>query len=122
MLDLAMANARRLVEAAAGFHHHFSDAFVFEQHPALEHVHELHVDIVVVPLAVRRLAPTRTDDVRRAPSLKIMEELFLNGAKIKAFDPVASANAKEAARVPFDVCESAMDAPKPNLPSTNVCW
>jgi UDPglucose 6-dehydrogenase len=52
----------------------------------------------------------RTDDVRRAPSLKIMEELFLNGAKIRAFDPVASANAKEACRVPFDICESAMDA------------
>ncbi len=28
----------------------------------------------------------RTDDVRRAPSLKIMEELFLNGAKVRAFD------------------------------------
>ena len=52
----------------------------------------------------------KTDDVRRAPSLKIMEELFLNGAKVKAFDPVAAKNAQEASRVPFDVCESALDA------------
>jgi len=52
----------------------------------------------------------KTDDVRRAPSLKIMEELFLNGAKVKAFDPVAAANAKEASRVPFDLSESALDA------------
>jgi len=32
----------------------------------------------------------RTDDVRRAPSLKIMEDLFLNGAKVQAYDPVAA--------------------------------
>jgi UDPglucose 6-dehydrogenase len=51
----------------------------------------------------------RTDDVRRAPSLKIMEELFLNGAKVKAFDPVATKNAQEAARVPFEACSSAAE-------------
>src|SRR5262249_29698028 len=43
----------------------------------------------------------RTDDVRRAPSLKIMEELFLNGAKVRAYDPVATGNAMDSARVPF---------------------
>ncbi len=52
----------------------------------------------------------RTDDVRRAPSLKIIEELFLNGALVKAYDPVASDNAKLACRVPFEVTESALDA------------
>lgn len=51
----------------------------------------------------------RTDDVRRAPSLKIMEDLFLNGAKVKAFDPIAGKNAVEAARVPFELCESALE-------------
>jgi UDPglucose 6-dehydrogenase len=51
----------------------------------------------------------RTDDVRRAPSLKIMEELFLNGAKVKTFDPVATKNAQESARVPFEACASAGD-------------
>jgi len=52
----------------------------------------------------------RTDDVRRAPSLKIMEDLFLNGAKVRAFDPVATKNALESARVPFEACESAAQA------------
>ena len=52
----------------------------------------------------------RTDDVRRAPSMKIIEDLFLNGAKVKAFDPVAAQNAQRACRVPFSCCESAMDA------------
>jgi UDPglucose 6-dehydrogenase len=52
----------------------------------------------------------KTDDVRRAPALKIMEDLFLNGAKIRAFDPIATKNAVEAARVPFEACESALEA------------
>jgi UDPglucose 6-dehydrogenase len=52
----------------------------------------------------------RTDDVRRAPSLKIIEELFLNGAAVRAFDPVATENALAATRVPFKACESALDA------------
>ncbi len=52
----------------------------------------------------------RTDDVRRAPSLKIMEELFLNGAKVRAFDPVATQNAIESSRVPFEACDSAVTA------------
>lgn len=52
----------------------------------------------------------KTDDVRRAPSLKIMEDLFLNGATVKAFDPVAMKNAQESTRVPFTSCESALDA------------
>ncbi len=52
----------------------------------------------------------RTDDVRRAPSLKIMEELFLNGAKVRAFDPIATKNAVEASRVPFEACESPLSA------------
>jgi UDPglucose 6-dehydrogenase len=38
-----------------------------------------------------------------------MEELFLNGAKVKAFDPVATKNAQESARVPFEACTSAAD-------------
>jgi len=64
VLELAVADARRLVEAAAGLHPHSSDAFVLEQHPALQHVDELHGDVVVVPFAVRRLARARADDVR----------------------------------------------------------
>src|SRR5262245_4642793 len=58
-----MTDARRLIEAAAGFHHHSADAFVFEQHPALEDIDELHVGGVIVPFAVRRLAGPRANDM-----------------------------------------------------------
>jgi hypothetical protein len=77
MPELAMADAWRLVEAAPGFHHHAPDAFVLEEHPAFQHVHELHVGIVVVPFAVRRFAGSRAyhvrDDLalRRAPDAEI---------------------------------------------------
>ena len=52
----------------------------------------------------------RTDDVRRAPSLKIIEDLFLNGAKVRAYDPIAKDNAIEACRVPFEAVDSALAA------------
>src|SRR5687767_10820269 len=64
MPELAVADARRLVEAAAGFHHHLADTLVLEEHPALEHVYELHLAVVRVPFAVRRLSRTRADHVR----------------------------------------------------------
>src|SRR5262245_60970884 len=62
--DLAVADARRLVETSAGAHRALPDALVLELHPALEHVDELHVAVVVVPLAVRCLARQRLDHVR----------------------------------------------------------
>lgn len=37
----------------------------------------------------------RTDDVREAPALLIIETLLKNGASVVAFDPVATENAKE---------------------------
>jgi UDPglucose 6-dehydrogenase len=37
----------------------------------------------------------KTDDIRDAPSLKIIEELQILGAKVHAFDPVAVKNAKK---------------------------
>src|SRR5437764_6323360 len=69
MLELAVADARRLVEAAPRLHHHAPDAFVLEEHPALQHVDELHGAIVVVPLAMRRLARPRANDVRHHSTL-----------------------------------------------------
>ncbi|MBU0981394.1 UDP-glucose/GDP-mannose dehydrogenase family protein [Patescibacteria group bacterium] len=36
----------------------------------------------------------KTDDMREAPSLKIIPELVAHGAKVSAFDPVASDNAR----------------------------
>ena len=64
MSDLAVPDAGRLVEAAPRLHHHLSDALVLEQHPAFQHVHELQLAVVRVPLAVRSLFRPRTDDVR----------------------------------------------------------
>jgi hypothetical protein len=59
-----VADPGRLVEAASRFHLHLPDAFVLEQHPALEDVDELHFDVVRVPFAVRRLAGACPDHVR----------------------------------------------------------
>src|ERR1043165_2124710 len=64
MADLAVADARRLVEAGAGLHGDAADALVLEHRRALQHVDELHVDVVPVPVAVRRLARTGADHVR----------------------------------------------------------
>src|SRR2546425_12322113 len=58
-----MADARRLVEAAAGLHQPFADALVLEPPPAFQHVDELHRDVVVVPFAVRRSSRPRADDM-----------------------------------------------------------
>ena len=64
MANLAVADARRLVEAGAGGHPHAADALVLEHGRALQHVHELQLAVVPVPLAVRRLARARADHVR----------------------------------------------------------
>src|SRR5512147_2837206 len=77
MADCAVADARQLIEAAAGFHAHAADALVLEHRPALEHVDELHVAVVPVPLPVRRLAWASADYVRhhlaarRAPDAEV---------------------------------------------------
>jgi hypothetical protein len=62
--QLAVADARRLVEAGAGLHRDAADAFVLEHRRALQHVDELHVDVVPVPFAVRRLLRPGADDMR----------------------------------------------------------
>ncbi len=36
-----------------------------------------------------------TDDIREAPSMVLMEELWANGAKVKAFDPAANKHIKD---------------------------
>src|SRR6185436_14782485 len=64
MADLAVADARRLIEAGAGLHRDAADSLVLEHRRALQHVDELDVDVVPVPLAVRRLLRPRADDVR----------------------------------------------------------
>lgn len=53
-----------------------------------------------------------TDDIREAPSLKIIELLLGQGAKISAFDPVAIPNVKKLLGNKIDYAKSALDAVK----------
>lgn len=52
----------------------------------------------------------RTDDVRRAPSISLIEELVSQGATVRAYDPVAAQNALHACKVQFEVCQTASEA------------
>ncbi len=52
-----------------------------------------------------------TDDMREAPSVKIINALRKSGVKIKAFDPVAMTNAKKILR-DIDYCTNAYDVAK----------
>lgn len=52
----------------------------------------------------------KTDDVRRAPSLRIIEELSRQGANVKAYDPVATKNAIASSQASFDACSSPLEA------------
>lgn len=54
----------------------------------------------------------RTDDVREAPALYIIEKLIGAGARVVAYDPVAHETATAASSVKFDLAASAMDAVK----------
>jgi UDPglucose 6-dehydrogenase len=51
-----------------------------------------------------------TDDIREAPALTIIDELLKDGAKIRAFDPVAAENTKKIYGERVEFVESAMDA------------
>lgn len=52
----------------------------------------------------------RTDDVREAPALYLIEDLVKAGVRVRAFDPVASETAKAACKVPFENVTSASAA------------
>jgi len=52
----------------------------------------------------------KTDDVRDAPSLKVIEGLLAKGAAVKAYDPVAIPNAKRILQDGVEYCDSAADA------------
>jgi len=55
----------------------------------------------------------RTDDMRDAPSVRIIKRIQAEGAKVQAFDPVAIQNAKKLfAGVNLEYCTSAMEAVK----------
>ncbi len=52
----------------------------------------------------------RTDDVREAPALYLIEKLVEAGARVIAYDPVASETARAASKVPFEIVSTAMAA------------
>jgi UDPglucose 6-dehydrogenase len=50
-----------------------------------------------------------TDDLREAPSLRIVERISTAGAVVKAFDPIAMDNFKEQSPAKIDYCKNAYD-------------
>ncbi len=52
----------------------------------------------------------RTDDVREAPALYLIEDLVKAGATVRAFDPVAMETARAACKVQFTCTKSADEA------------
>lgn len=52
----------------------------------------------------------KTDDMREAPSVTIINELIDSGADIKAFDPVAAGNAKKIFNGAVDFCDTPYEA------------
>jgi len=62
----------------------------------------------------------RTDDVREAPALTLIENLVHAGATVVAFDPVASDNAVKSCSVKFEVAQTQTDALR-NCDALAVC-
>jgi UDPglucose 6-dehydrogenase len=52
----------------------------------------------------------RTDDMREAPSLVIIDRLLHHGARVQAFDPAAAEVARHELPDPVVLCESSFDA------------
>lgn len=52
----------------------------------------------------------RTDDVREAPALYLIEEIYKQGGTVVAFDPVAGENAIAASKIKFQLAKTANDA------------
>lgn len=52
----------------------------------------------------------RTDDVREAPALYLIERLVAAGARVRAYDPIARETAKAACKAEFEAVSSAEEA------------
>ena len=55
----------------------------------------------------------RTDDMREAPSLVVIEELLAAGAKVQVHDPEALDNARKTLGCAFSTCDSRNSYPMP---------
>jgi UDPglucose 6-dehydrogenase/GDP-mannose 6-dehydrogenase len=60
------------------------------------------VRVAILGLAFR----PDTDDVRESPAIPIVRELASRGARVKAYDPAASANARRVFGAELELCES----------------
>jgi UDPglucose 6-dehydrogenase len=68
-------------------------------------------DLSGVSVALWGLAfKPRTDDMREAPAISIIESLLRKGATIKAYDPQANASAKQLFGDRIELCEKSYDA------------
>ena len=82
-----------------------------QKHVLFQRLQEYFGDVRGKTIAVWGLAfKPRTDDVREAPALYLIEQLVAAGARVVAYDPVAQETAKAACRAPFEVTSSAMAA------------
>jgi UDPglucose 6-dehydrogenase len=54
----------------------------------------------------------RTDDVREAPALALIEKLTQANVRVHAYDPIANENAARASKVPFTTFDNAYEALK----------
>lgn len=76
-----------------------------------DRLHKRFGDLRGLKIAMWGLAfKPRTDDVRRAPAIKIIEDLVRHGAEVSAYDPVAMSNTKAACLASFNGAESALEA------------
>jgi UDPglucose 6-dehydrogenase len=79
----------------------------------IERLHKHFGDLKGLKIAIWGLAfKPRTDDVRRAPSIPIIEGLVRSGATVSAFDPIATQNAQAASLATFESAKTALDAVK----------
>lgn len=76
-----------------------------------DRLHKRFGDLKGLKIAVWGLSfKPRTDDVRRAPSIKIIEDLVRLGATVRAYDPIALDNGRAASLAKFEAATSALDA------------
>lgn len=76
-----------------------------------DRLHKRFGDLKGLKIAVWGLAfKPRTDDVRRAPAVKIIEDLVRHGASVSAYDPIATVNAKMASLAQFESATSTLEA------------